>query len=234
MNSPLIKKSNTLPKKTSNAPKKARRRLEPAERQQMILEGAIIYFAENGFEGRTRDLAEYLGISQSLLYRYFPNMGSLIERIYESVYVGRWNSNWDSIIADRSVPLTERLKSFYKDYHHGINRYDTMRITMFTALRGENIASRYFGRVRERLIQPIVEEIRHTYGMKSTEEMPVHALEEELVYGLHGMVIYSCLREHVFNLPTQDPESLLIDIYVDNFVAGVEDSFKRVHGYVKS
>ena len=59
------------------APAPSRQRLQPGDRQHMILEGAISYFAEFGFDGRTRELAQHLGISQALLFRYFPSKAAL-------------------------------------------------------------------------------------------------------------------------------------------------------------
>ncbi|MEM7467929.1 MAG: helix-turn-helix domain-containing protein [Pseudomonadota bacterium] len=139
-----------------------RRRLSPAERQHFILEGAIAYFAEFGFDRATRDLADHLGISQSLIYRYFPSKSSLIDRIYDVVFINRWNDSWEGTLADRSRALADRLKDFYRDYNHSINRYEVIRISLYSALRGENISTRYMDRIRSRLIQPIVAEFRHS------------------------------------------------------------------------
>ena len=46
-------------------------RLSRAERERQIIQAAIRFFAEVGFAGRTRELAERAGITQPLLYRYF-------------------------------------------------------------------------------------------------------------------------------------------------------------------
>ena len=55
--------------------KPTRRRLPPAEREREIVRGAISFFAQVGFEGGTRELAERLGVTQPLLYRVFPEQG---------------------------------------------------------------------------------------------------------------------------------------------------------------
>ena len=41
-------------------------------RERQIVEGAVAYFAEVGLDGQTRELARRLGITQPLLFRYFP------------------------------------------------------------------------------------------------------------------------------------------------------------------
>ena len=214
------------------APAPSRQRLQPGDRQHMILEGAISYFAEFGFDGRTRELAQHLGISQALLFRYFPSKAALIDRVYDVVFLNRWSSTWEDVIVDRAQPLASRLKAFYKDYNRSIDRYEVIRISLFSALRGESISERYFTRIRDRLIQPIVLEFRHALALPPARELPISAYEEELVFSLHAMIIYAIMRKHVFHLGSvQDPD-FMIDLYVDGFMAGAREAFARVHALV--
>lgn len=48
---------------------------------------AIRYFAEFGFAASTRGLARRAGITQPLLYRYFPTKDQLIQRLFEELVV---------------------------------------------------------------------------------------------------------------------------------------------------
>ena len=48
-------------------------RLSGAEREKHIAQEAVRFFAEVGFGGDTRELAKRLGVTQSLLYKYFPS-----------------------------------------------------------------------------------------------------------------------------------------------------------------
>ena len=58
------------------APK--RTRLRAAERREKILDAARRVFLENGFAGaRTRRIAEEAGITEALLYRYFPSKSAI-------------------------------------------------------------------------------------------------------------------------------------------------------------
>lgn len=204
-----------------------RQRLAPDARQQQILEGAIAYFAEFGFDGGTRALAQHLGISQSLLFRYFPTKASLVDRVYEVVFLQRWNARWQGQLTDRSRPLAERLKAFYKDYNRSIDRYEVIRISLFSALRKESISQRYVGRLREQLIAPIVAECRAHLGLPTTVGPP-SPLEEQLVLSLHATIIYGIMRRHVFDAAPPLDEDFLIDLYVDSFVAHAAESFRRI------
>lgn len=60
------------------APK--RTRLRGAERREKILDAARRVFLENGFAGaRTRRIAEEAGITEALLYRYFPSKSAIFQ-----------------------------------------------------------------------------------------------------------------------------------------------------------
>src|SRR5271169_4620801 len=117
-------------KKTRNQKSKTRparpiqRRLKPAAREQLIAQAAVRFFAERGFEGKTRELARRLGIAQPLLYRYFPSKQALIDRVYREVFVDPWQPEWFENLADRSKPLKRRLQEFYIAYAHTAIGYD--------------------------------------------------------------------------------------------------------------
>jgi AcrR family transcriptional regulator len=57
-----------------------RTRLKGAERRRLILEAARRVFLESGFSGaRTRRIAEEAGITEALLYRFFPSKLAIYE-----------------------------------------------------------------------------------------------------------------------------------------------------------
>lgn len=204
------------------------KRLVPAARQQQILEGAIAYFAEFGFDGSTRTLATHLGISQALLFRYFPTKAALIDRVYEVMFLNRWNPRWHGLLTDRAQPLGARLKAFYQDYNRSIDRYEVIRISLFSALRNETISQRYVARIRAQLIAPIAEECRAHLGLAPPSELPLTHLEEQLVLGLHATVIYGIMRKHVFHAAAPTDTDFLIELYVDGFMHHAGVAFRRV------
>ena len=214
---------------SKSAPK--RQRLAPDERQQLILEGAIEYFAEFGFEGGTRELAKHLQISQALLFRYFPTKASLVDRVYEVVFLNRWNPSWEHLLIDRTRPLVERLTQFHKDYNRSIDRYEVIRISLFSALRNESISQRYVARIRAQLIAPIAVEVRAALGLSATANPAARALDEQLVLSLHATIIYGIMRKHVFHAaPPHDPE-FLIELYVDGFMRYADEAFRRIDAH---
>ena len=83
-----------------------RKRLSPEERRSEIIRKASEFFAEEGFERSTRELAQKMGVTQPLLYRYFPSKEDLVREVYRSVFLNRWNPEWDELLGDRSLPLS--------------------------------------------------------------------------------------------------------------------------------
>ena len=87
------------------SPKRARvkqRRLSPDDRRKEFVAKATEFFSEEGFGGGTRDLARRLGVTQPLLYRYFPSKDDLIKEVYRTVYLEPFDPGWDRLLADRS------------------------------------------------------------------------------------------------------------------------------------
>src|SRR5216683_5328431 len=125
------------------APERPRRRLEPEDREREIIDGAIAFFAEVGFDGGLRDLAKRLGITHQNVFRYFPTKEALIERVYKEVYLNRWQPEWEAVLHDPTKPLEGRLIDFYGSYLPAIFRYDWVRIFVFAGLKGVDITQRY-------------------------------------------------------------------------------------------
>src|SRR5215469_5103058 len=92
------------------------RRLSPEDRRQEFVAKATEFFAEEGFGGGTRALARRLGVTQPLLYRYFPSKDDLIKEVYRTVYLEPLDTGWEKLLTDRTRPLRDRLLEFYRGY----------------------------------------------------------------------------------------------------------------------
>lgn len=198
--------------------KSTRRRLQPDDREQLILEEAIKFFADVGFEGRTRDLSKRLGVTQPLLYRYFPSKESLIEKVYEQVYIGRLNPEWTTRLTDRSVPFRDRLIEFYTDYQDVVATYEWVRIFMFSGLRGVGINQRYLAVFEEKILVPIYRELRAYSSLPDNDGQPVPEQDMELIWSLHGQFFYRAVRKLIYNLSMPDDLSVILKYEIDSFL----------------
>lgn len=189
------------------------RRLEPEARREQILAAAIAYFAEVGFGGTTRDLAQRAGVTQALLYRYFDSKAALTDAVFERVFLGRLAPHWQAEIRNRSVSLEARLCRFYGQYTAAIFTYDWMRIFMWAGLAGERLNRRYLEHVGRRLLVPLREEIAAS---------PIHrAPDMEDMWSLHGSIVYLGIRRFIYGLPTPEDVSPLIARAVRRFLDGL-------------
>jgi len=182
------------------APKPRRKNMRSEDREKQILEEAVRFFAECGFEGQTRELATRLGVSHAVIYRHFESKEQLIERVYEHVYTSRWRSAWDSLMTVRSRPLEDRLLEFYREYVDCVFEYEWVRIFISAGLKSYDLPSRYLTIVRDRILRPAIAEMRHELNLA---EAPPTEIEEELFWGLHGGVFYVAIRKFIYgsNVP---------------------------------
>ncbi|MBX9634990.1 MAG: TetR/AcrR family transcriptional regulator [Magnetospirillum sp.] len=205
-------------------PDKLRRRLPRQERERLIIDEAVRFFAEVGFEGQTRALAQRLGVTQPLLYRYFPDKESLIERVYQEVFEGGWDPAWETALADRTRPLADRLHELYRNYTLVNFSYERVRLFMFAGLKDVAIANRYLDFVREHLFKPLAREVRFTAGLDLAE--PVSEAEIEVVAGLHGAIGYVGLRRWVYSAQNSMDVEASVTGLVETFVNGAPATFR--------
>ena len=200
---------------------KPRKRLSAADREQQIVGEAIRFFAEVGFAGQTRELAQRLGITQPLLYRYFPTKQDLIERVFKEVFLTRIDQRLTGIITDRSRPLEERLLDFYRRYAEATYSYEWIRIYMFSALMGNDINRRYIGIVERKILKPLCGEIRHHCRLPIAPGTPISEAELEHVWVMHGGLFYYAVRKYVYHSRVAGNFDAIVRRAVAAMLAGV-------------
>ena len=211
--------------KASTTPKK--KRLSSVERRAEFISKAIEFFAEEGFESSTRSLARYLGVTQPLLYRYFPSKDDLIKEVYQTVYLNRWQDDWDLLLTDRSRPLRDRLQEFYEAYTDAIFAREWLRIFLFSGLKGVEINRWYVGLVNERILERILTEYRIEAGQAADQAESSAATPEQLEMArvMHGGIFYYGIRKHIYESPVLEDKSQMIANALDVFLNGIGDAF---------
>lgn len=205
-----------------------KKRLTREMREQQIVEGAIRYFAEVGFDGQTRELARQLGMAQSLLFKYFPTKQDLIDRVYREVYLARWNPYWEGLLSDSGIPLRQRLLRFYQDYAQRIMDYEWIRIFLYAGLRGSEINNNYLELLKSRIICRICHAVREEVGLPKVADKDLSERQLQLVWSLQGTILYLAIQRHVYgNLPAVDVADIVTD-RIDAFLRGVPSVFGKV------
>jgi AcrR family transcriptional regulator len=174
-------------------------RVSGAARRHAILERAAQLFAERGFAASTRDLAKALGVTQALLYRYFPSKQALIDATVDAAFAVRPNDDAREILAERNIALTVRLTRFYESYL-AAGSETRARLWMQCALAGHNLALRTGVRLSETVLAPIAAELRHFAGLPDFAAVPFTHQERELVMILHGGMAFLAIRKHIYRM----------------------------------
>lgn len=196
------------------------RRLSPDDRRKEFVAKATEFFSEEGFGGGTRALARRLGVTQPLLYRYFPSKDDLIKEVYRTVYLDPLETGWEKLLTDRSRPLRDRLLEFYRTYTDAIFTRKWLRIYLYSGLKGLDINRWYVGMVKDKILTRIIRECRHEVGL-AVQNKP-SATELELAWVLHGGIFYYGVRKYIYESPVLEDKDRVISDTLDVFLAGLE------------
>ena len=205
---------------TGAAPR--RKNMRSADREKLIVSEAVRFFAECGFEGQTRELAKRMGVSHAVIYRHFKSKDALIERVYEHVYLKRWNPDWAALVLDRRRSLQERLTQFYVEYAERVFDYDWVRIFVYSGLKSYGLTERYLDIIRANIIRPAAVELLH----ETDPEADPGRLSEadfELFWGLHGAVFYIAIRKFVYGETVEIDAEAAVRNTVNAFFTGLEN-----------
>jgi AcrR family transcriptional regulator len=209
--------SSKVSGKTKGPVRRQRIRLDPAAREKMILDAAVLFFAEHGFEAQLSELVERLGVSQGLIFRYFENKQALVERVYERVYIARWLPDWERILKDRSRPIEARLIDFYRSYLAAVDDYVWVRVALYSGLGGNDLTRRYILTRVEHLLSVISDEL--TVAVRNVAPQ-TRAHMHEITWHLHSTFIYYLIRKYVYHVPVSDDRNGFVEAVVRHFMAG--------------
>jgi AcrR family transcriptional regulator len=210
------------------APK--RRNMRAADRERLIVDEAIRFFAERGFEGQTRELAKRMGITHSAIYRHFPSKEALIERVYQEVYLSRWSPDWGPLIRDRALPLETRLTRFYLDYVARVFEYNWVRIFVFSGMKSYGITGRYLDLVRREIIEPAAIELRFDLKLPDVGEWGLNERETEMFWGLHGRIFYLAIRKFIYATPIPSDLDAIVRDAIRTFLDGARMTMPKLLG----
>jgi AcrR family transcriptional regulator len=195
------------------------KRLPHAERKAQILATAAEFFAENGLTAQTRRLADECGVSQRLLYRFFPTKEILLEAVYKKEILGSFEMSWFAGLQDRGTPVEERLNAFYAEYMSAVLTRRWLRLFLYASLAEAGMAPDYISAVITQLMEVIVREVAAEKGMALPDEK---AALHEMGWTLHGAISHYAIRRRLYQTSEVLPEDKVIAMHVRTFIAGFD------------
>ncbi len=205
-----------------------RQRMAASDREEAILEAATSYFAEHGLSAGTPELASRIGITQPLLYKYFPTKDVLIERVFDRLLQKNQNPEWEALLGDDSVPIHDRVVRFYTDYVTSVLTYEHVRLFLFSGLSRAEFNTRYYNGLTKRVLKPIARGMRRQYG-SAERSGAVTKYELELVQSLHGTMYHIGFRRWVHGETFNGKLESVVRSKIDAYFAGVADAFERLN-----
>jgi AcrR family transcriptional regulator len=204
-------------------------RLPREARRAQILAEAYRFFSEYGLTAQTRALAEACGVSQRLLYSFFPSKAALLEEVYRSEIAGSFQASWFALLKDRTVSVQQRLTRFYGEYYDTVTTRRWLRLFLYASLSDVAMAPAYIAAVVTHMLEIIVQEAALEQGLV----VPADAAEvQEVGWILHGAVSHLAIRRHVYAntnpLPVPDVLSMHVRSFLGGLAAVLQSATKKV------
>lgn len=173
-------------------------------------------------------LLSTLGVTQALLYRYFPTKQALINRVFETMVIDRWDPTTTSDLLAPHPAAEERLARFYQAFARRFS-YAGMRLFLRAGLDDQDLADRYTFPLNERILLPVLEVLRREAGLPALRRKAALRAERELVMTLHASIVHLGIRKFVYASPLPDDLDEHVAFCVRAFLAGARETLRTIH-----
>jgi AcrR family transcriptional regulator len=196
--------------------------------QDRLVAAAMRVYAEHGFDVPLARIARAAKLSPAVLRRRAGSAKALRRRVLARLFGGRWKPAWDALLADRSVPLGERLARFYSEYRGNIDRTGA-RLWTRAGLLGLHASGNFSATLAARILIPVVRELRHEAGVPGAARRRVRGNEIEVAQMLHGAIAFPHTRSHIFGMQVHGRLADLVAMMVRVWLPGAVAEIRRLH-----
>ena len=187
------------------------------ERQASIIAAAATLFAQKGFNGTTtREIAKTAGISEALLFRYFPTKRAL----YAAIIAAKSQLSQLMASIEEAAEKRDDVRVFTLIAGFRIHRGSDpslLRLLLFSALEGHDLSDMFF-RNRHRVFY----EFLAGYIARRTREGKFRKVDPLLAaQSFVGMIVYHRLLHEIFKVPPHCTPEEAVAGYVDVFLEGL-------------
>ena len=204
--------------KSAERPKNRNARLSPETRREMIVSAAAQFFADNGLSGTLRSFAKDVGISPSLVFRYFPTKEHLIKAVYDDFILRQIDFKWLEPLTNSSRPIGTRLREFYRSYSEVANQETWVKIALYSGLASHGFRP-YLNSYIESIIMTMAREV---VAAQNRVDKEVNEEDVELIWHLHSTLNYALIRKYVHRSAPDLNIQRSIDIGLAHFLNGFD------------
>jgi AcrR family transcriptional regulator len=201
-------------------------RMTAEDRRGQILQGAMELFAEKGFRGATtREIARHLGISEALMFKYFPSK----EALYQAIIQKRTDGSEEMLFPKEAIKAKDDRQVFRSvaSYLISKNTGDPvfMRLLQFGALEGHELSRIFFethARERTKLLSNY---IRQRIKEKAFKKVPPLLAARAFM----GMILHYVQSQEIYDFKKffHFSQEKVVDTFVDTFLHGLTGDKKK-------
>jgi AcrR family transcriptional regulator len=205
-----------------------KKRMSAGGRREQILDGAWCLFAQKGFRGTTtREIAKRLGISEALMFKYFPTKAVL----YRAIIHKRMNGSEEMIFPKEAVSSRDDRQVFKTIFSYLIKKNSEdptfMRLLLFSALEGHDLSKIFFENhamehtqllsnyIRRRIKENGFKKVDPFLAARAFIGMAIHYVMAQEIYGMKELFHFSPKK--------------VVDTLVELFLNGLKEN-SGTHG----
>ena len=201
-------------------------RMTAEDRRGQILRGAMELFAEKGFRGTTtREIARHLGISEALMFKYFPSK----EALYRAIIQKRTDGTEEMFFPKEAIQAKDDRQVFRAIASNLIARNTEdptfMRLILYSALEGHDLSRIFFethvmGKtrllsdyIRQRVKEKAFKPVPPLLAARAFMGMIIHYVQFREIYGMKSFMKFS--------------QEKAVRTFVDTFLNGLTGESKK-------
>lgn len=195
-------------------------RVSSRERQASLIACAASLFAAKGFNGTTtKEIAKAAGISEALVFKYFPTKRALYAAILEEkVTVGELLDAVEDAAKKRDDHRVFTLIARYR-IRPGVDP-TLLRLLLFSALEGHKLSDIFFGKQHKVFYEHLA-----TYIQTRIQERAFRNVDPLLAArAFIGMVVHHRLLHEIFGVPMHRSHEETVVTYVELFLNGLRET----------
>ena len=201
-------------------------RMTAEDRRGQILRGAMELFAEKGFRGATtREIAGHLGISEALMFKYFPSKKAL----YRAIIQKRTDGTEEMFFPQEAIHAKDDRQVFRAIASNLIARNTEdptfMRLILYSALEGHDLSRIFFethvmGKtrllsdyIRQRIKEKAFKPVPPLLAARAFMGMIIHYVQFREIHGMKSFMKFS--------------QKKAVQTFVDTFLNGLTGETKK-------
>ncbi len=200
-----------------------KRRMSAGGRREQILNGAMRLFAQKGFRGTTtREIAQRLGISEALMFKYFPSK----EALYRAIIQKRTDGSEEMLFPKEAIQAKDDRQVFRSIASYLIRRNTEdptfLRLLLYSALERHGLSNIFFENHAMERIRLLSEYIRQRIKEKAFKKVPPMLAARAFI----GMVIHYVQAQEIYGMKNsfRFSQKKVVSTFVDAFLNGLKGS----------